>query len=153
MRRKHFQVRLPLRAISPEKQLGYALRIAKVSSRDSDLFIINSISGIDKLATLPPEHAPALEIDALKDKLSHTLEEIRGKSSKLTVHDLRRLLFRCAATIIAMEDASYLLKVCHRLALTLAFRRIMIYFYILSLYRSMWRPRPQSLQALMCGIG
>jgi len=52
---------------------------------------------------LPPENAPSAEINALKSKLSSTLDEIRGKNSKLTVHDLRRLLFRCAATLIAME--------------------------------------------------
>jgi phosphatidylinositol 4-kinase len=66
------------------------------------------MTGIDRLATLPPERAPSTEIDALKDRLSQTLAEIRVKSSKLTVHDLRRLLFRCAATIISMENASCL---------------------------------------------
>lgn len=72
----------------------------------TDSSMTNSVTGMDKLATLPPESAPPTEIDALKNKLSHTLGEIREKSSKLTVHDLRRLLFRCAATIIAMENAS-----------------------------------------------
>jgi len=70
--------------------------------------------GIDKLATLPPENAPPTEIDALKAKLSHTLQEIRGKNSRLTVHDLRRLLFRCAATIIAMENVRIYLP-CNRI--------------------------------------
>jgi phosphatidylinositol 4-kinase len=46
----------------------------------------------------------------LKYKLSNTLEEIRRKNSKLTVHDLRRLLFRCAATVIAMENVGILQK-------------------------------------------
>ncbi|KAF8969865.1 hypothetical protein BDZ97DRAFT_1937223 [Flammula alnicola] len=62
---------------------------------------------VDKLATLPPETAPSTDIDALKSKLSHTLEEIRGKNSKLTVHDLRRLLFRCAASLISLEKNDY----------------------------------------------
>ncbi|CAA7271519.1 unnamed protein product [Cyclocybe aegerita] len=62
---------------------------------------------VDKLATLPPQRAPPTEIEALKIKLSNTLEEIRGKKSKLTVHDLRRLLFRCAATLISMEKSDY----------------------------------------------
>ncbi|KAF9564367.1 hypothetical protein CPC08DRAFT_705318 [Agrocybe pediades] len=61
----------------------------------------------DKLATLPPQSAPSTEISALKSKLSNSLEEIRGKSSALTVHDLRRLLFRCAATLISLEQNDY----------------------------------------------
>jgi hypothetical protein len=35
------------------------------------------------------------------------MEEIRGKSSSLTVQDLKRLLFRCAATLISLEKVSY----------------------------------------------
>jgi phosphatidylinositol 4-kinase len=39
------------------------------------------------------------------------MEEIRGKNSTLTVQDLKRLLFRCAATLISMEKVSrYFLK-------------------------------------------
>ncbi|KDR73543.1 hypothetical protein GALMADRAFT_227988 [Galerina marginata CBS 339.88] len=62
---------------------------------------------VDKLATVPPQAAPSTEINTLKSKLSDTLEEIRGKNSKLTVHDLRRLLFRCAAMLISMEKIDY----------------------------------------------
>lgn len=109
MPQKRSPVRSPLRGISLEKQLEYASPTVKVSSTRLNVFVmIKSITGIDKLATLPPESAPPTEIDALKNKLSHTLEGIREKSSKLTVHDLRRLLFRGAATIIAMENASLL---------------------------------------------
>ncbi|KAF9526949.1 hypothetical protein CPB83DRAFT_856867 [Crepidotus variabilis] len=64
---------------------------------------------VDKLATLPPEAAPSTEIDALRGKMQNTLDEIRGKNSKLTVHDLRRLLFRTAATLIAMEKIDHAL--------------------------------------------
>jgi hypothetical protein len=102
-------VRSQLRGISLGKRLEYALQTVRVGVIPLNvLAMIKSMAGIDKLATLPPESAPPREIDALKDKLSHTLEGIREKSSKLTVHDLRRLLFRCAATIIAMENASHL---------------------------------------------
>ncbi|PPQ98140.1 hypothetical protein CVT26_003184 [Gymnopilus dilepis] len=66
-----------------------------------------SLSGVDKLATVPPQTAPSTEIDALRIKLCNTLGEIREKNSKLTVHDLRRLLFRCAATLISMEKIDY----------------------------------------------
>jgi phosphatidylinositol 4-kinase len=64
------------------------------------------LSGIDKLATAPPQNAPFTEIQALKFKLYNTLQEIRAGNSKLTVHDLRRLLFRCAATLISLERVS-----------------------------------------------
>ena len=59
--------------------------------------------GTDKLATLPPQIAPSTEISAIKAKLSHTMEEIRVKNSNLTVHDLKRLLFRCAAALISLK--------------------------------------------------
>lgn len=65
--------------------------------------IINFYPGTDKLATLPPQIAPSTEISAIKAKLSHTMEEIRVKNSNLTVHDLKRLLFRCAATLISLK--------------------------------------------------
>ena len=60
-------------------------------------------SGNDKHTTLPPQIAPSTEISALKAKLSYTMEEIRVKNSNLTVHDLKRLLFRCAATLISLK--------------------------------------------------
>lgn len=69
----------------------------------SKLLIIHLHTGADKLANLPPQDAPSTEINALKTKLHNTLEEIKGKNSKLTINDLRRLLFRCAATLIALE--------------------------------------------------
>ena len=59
--------------------------------------------GIDKLATLPPQIAPSTEISTLEDKLSHAMEGMRVKNSNLTVHDLKRLLFRCAATLISLK--------------------------------------------------
>ncbi|KAJ8087995.1 phosphatidylinositol-4- kinase [Marasmius tenuissimus] len=61
----------------------------------------------DKLEELPPKNAPSAEIDALKDKLAHSTKELRSKSSTLTVHDLKRLLFRCAATLISLPQCDY----------------------------------------------
>ncbi|KAL0581133.1 Phosphatidylinositol 4-kinase stt4 [Marasmius crinis-equi] len=66
-----------------------------------------SRSASDKLEQLPPKNAPSAEIDALKDKLAHSTKEIRGKSSTLTVQDLKRLLFRCAATLISLPQCDY----------------------------------------------
>lgn len=61
-----------------------------------------SVLGSDKLEKLPPQTAPSAEIHALKDKMAHSLGEIQNKISSLTVQDLKRLLFRCAATLISL---------------------------------------------------
>ena len=63
-------------------------------------------AGHDKLEKLPPHSAPSAEIHALQTKMALTMEEIRGKNSILTVQDLKRLLFRCAATLISLERVS-----------------------------------------------
>ncbi|KAK0463795.1 uncharacterized protein EV420DRAFT_1520089 [Desarmillaria tabescens] len=66
-----------------------------------------SRSGADRLEKLPPQLAPSGEILALKEKLAHMMEEIRGKTSSLTVQDLKRLLFRCTAMIISLSNCDY----------------------------------------------
>jgi hypothetical protein len=38
--------------------------------------------------------------------MARTMEEIRRKNSTLTVQDLKRLLFRCAATLISLAKVS-----------------------------------------------
>ncbi|GLB34718.1 putative PI3 PI4-kinase family protein [Lyophyllum shimeji] len=63
--------------------------------------------GPDKLEKLPPQSAPSAEIQALEVKLSSTTEGIRNKSSTLTVQDLKRLLFRCAATLLSLEKVDH----------------------------------------------
>jgi superfamily II RNA helicase len=136
MRQNRSPVRSPLKAISQEKQPEYALPTVKVSFTRVNVFMmIKSMTGIDKQTTLSPDSAAPTEIDALKDKLSHALEGIQAKSSKLTVHDLRRLLFRCAATIIAMENASCLFSSFVKKLITLL-RRTTIYFSTSFLYHS-----------------
>ncbi|KAL4260020.1 PI3/PI4-kinase family protein [Pleurotus pulmonarius] len=66
-----------------------------------------SRKGTDKLEKLPPQSAPSSEIQALKSKMANTLSEIRSKSSSLTVQDLKRLLFRCAATLISLQKCEH----------------------------------------------
>ncbi|KAF8891248.1 hypothetical protein BD779DRAFT_1514119 [Infundibulicybe gibba] len=61
----------------------------------------------ETLEKLPPRHAPSAEILALKSKMEKTLVDIRDKKSDLTVHDLKRLLFRCAATLISLPQGEY----------------------------------------------
>ncbi|KAF5373565.1 hypothetical protein D9758_000828 [Tetrapyrgos nigripes] len=63
--------------------------------------------GADELEIIPPQDAPSQEIDALKKKMSDSLNEIRGKTTHLTAQDLKRLLFRCAATLIALPKCDY----------------------------------------------
>ncbi|KAE9409758.1 hypothetical protein BT96DRAFT_962286 [Gymnopus androsaceus JB14] len=61
----------------------------------------------DKLEQLPPQNAPSGELMALKKKLANSMKEIRDKSSTLTVQDLKRLLFRCAATLISLNKSDH----------------------------------------------
>lgn len=57
----------------------------------------------DILDKVPPQNATLTDILALKQKLEDTMNDILGKTSTLTVQDLKRLLFRCAATLIALD--------------------------------------------------
>ncbi|KAF8077714.1 hypothetical protein FPV67DRAFT_1462774 [Lyophyllum atratum] len=63
--------------------------------------------GPDKLDKLPPQSAPLTEIQALKAKLSRTTEEVRNKNTPLTVQELKRLLFRSAATLLSLEETDH----------------------------------------------
>jgi phosphatidylinositol 4-kinase A len=74
-----------------------------------DIFLITidfPVVDADRLEKLPPHLSPSKEIQALKSKMSETIEHIRGKNSNLTVQDLKRLLFRCAATLISLNHVS-----------------------------------------------
>lgn len=63
----------------------------------------------DDLQKTPPEKVPQEEIAALKAKLATALKEIQDKSSTLTVQELKRLLFRCAAVLISITGVSSIL--------------------------------------------
>lgn len=66
------------------------------------------LSDREVLATAsPPQVALSTEIQALRSQMLQTMNEIRQKKSNLTVHDLRRLLFRCAATLISLDHCDY----------------------------------------------
>jgi phosphatidylinositol 4-kinase len=54
-----------------------------------------------------PQVAFSTEIQALRCQMLQTMNEVRQKKSSLTVHDLRRLLFRCAATLISLDHVSF----------------------------------------------
>jgi phosphatidylinositol 4-kinase len=61
---------------------------------------------MDQVQKLAPHQAPAAEIYALKGKIARVIEEIRNKQSALTVQDLRRLVFRCTAVLIAIPKVT-----------------------------------------------
>jgi hypothetical protein len=88
----------------PEKQQVYVWPAVQVFGIVKKFFttLTCRISGADK-EKLPPQTAPSSEILALKEKMANSINEIRNKSSALTVQELKRLLFRCAATLIAMQ--------------------------------------------------
>lgn len=61
------------------------------------------LSDPNDLEKVPPKAPSSSEIQALLKKMTTTMDEIRGKKSVFTVQDLKRLLFRCAATIISQS--------------------------------------------------
>jgi phosphatidylinositol 4-kinase len=61
-----------------------------------------STTGADRLEKLPPHLAQSQEIRELKTRMSRIINDIREKNSDLTVQDLKRLLFRCAAILISL---------------------------------------------------
>ncbi|XP_006457944.1 hypothetical protein AGABI2DRAFT_64231 [Agaricus bisporus var. bisporus H97] len=50
---------------------------------------------------------PNADLYALHEKLKLTLKDIRSKRSKLTVQELRRLLYRCAAVLMSLSRCDY----------------------------------------------
>ncbi|KAG2100206.1 uncharacterized protein F5147DRAFT_710970 [Suillus discolor] len=71
------------------------LRLAARKNQDS----------LDKVA--PQMHCTGVQ--PFKDKMADTMNDIRNKRSSLTVQDLQRLLFRCAAILISLEQCDYTL--------------------------------------------
>ncbi|KAF8637362.1 hypothetical protein AX17_002861 [Amanita inopinata Kibby_2008] len=67
---------------------------------------------LDKLEQQPPLSSSA-DVTHLKEQMSRASEGVREKNSTLTVHDLRRLLLRCAACLLSMEKCNY--DLLHRL--------------------------------------
>lgn len=69
--------------------------------------VMSRLIGIEEIELPPPTKAPFVEIKALKAKLAVSVAEIRARTSKLTVQDLRRLLFRCAAVLMALPEVRH----------------------------------------------
>ncbi|OCH92135.1 atypical/PIKK/PI4K protein kinase [Obba rivulosa] len=52
-------------------------------------------------------HVPSHEIASLKAKMAEVMRDIREKRNTMTVRGLKRLLFRCASTLIFMDTCDY----------------------------------------------
>lgn len=74
----------------------------------NDTIVQCGVTGSDKLGKVPPQVAPAVELQALKSKMARDMDDIRGKHSTLTVQDVKRLLFRCAAMLISLNEVQIL---------------------------------------------
>ncbi|KAI6131993.1 hypothetical protein EDD16DRAFT_1821529 [Pisolithus croceorrhizus] len=61
----------------------------------------------------PPQRTSATVIEALKKKMEETSVGILNKHTGLMVQDLKRLLFRCAAILISLDECDY--NLLHRL--------------------------------------
>ncbi|KAI0275884.1 atypical/PIKK/PI4K protein kinase [Russula aff. rugulosa BPL654] len=57
----------------------------------------------------PDENDPVPEIAALREKMHSALAAVRDKRNPFTIQDLKRLLFRCAASLIAVTKCDYTL--------------------------------------------
>lgn len=53
-----------------------------------------------------PLAAPQAEISLLKATLAQILQEIQMKTSKMSAHDLRRILLRCASVLLTAPVVS-----------------------------------------------
>ncbi|KAJ8594622.1 hypothetical protein M405DRAFT_469254 [Rhizopogon salebrosus TDB-379] len=62
----------------------------------------------DALDKIAPQ-MPSADVQAFKTKMADTMDDIRNKRSSLTVQDLKRLLFRCAAILISLNQCEYTL--------------------------------------------
>jgi len=54
---------------------------------------------------MPPPQAPSLEINALISKLKSVADEIHNHTSKMTMQDFKRLLFRTASALITVPES------------------------------------------------
>lgn len=59
---------------------------------------------------MPPHQAPSLEINALITKLKSVADEIHHHTSKMTMQDFKRLLFRTASALITIPESSELVQ-------------------------------------------
>ncbi|CCM00003.1 uncharacterized protein FIBRA_02028 [Fibroporia radiculosa] len=63
-------------------------------------------------SVLGTEFVPVTEIDGLKDQIYEAINDIREKKRSMSIRDLKRLLFRCAGTLIFVDKYDYDLLHC-----------------------------------------
>lgn len=61
----------------------------------------------DKLQKPPPARLPRSETESLRSLLAKALTQICDKTSKLSVQELKRLLFRCASALVSAKKCDY----------------------------------------------
>jgi phosphatidylinositol 4-kinase A len=59
---------------------------------------------------MPPPQAPTVEVNALIIKLKSVADEIHHHTSKMTMQDFKRLLFRTASALITIPESSELVQ-------------------------------------------
>jgi phosphatidylinositol 4-kinase A len=69
--------------------------------------LILTDTAMEPLANPPPQNPPPSTMDVLRRDMYRASEEIKSKKSVLTVHDLRRLLYRCAAVLISQKEVRH----------------------------------------------
>ncbi|KZO97923.1 atypical/PIKK/PI4K protein kinase [Calocera viscosa TUFC12733] len=63
--------------------------------------------GLQSLQKSTPHAASVEEIQAMKQQMSKSIQDIGNRTSSFTVQDLRRLLFRCTSVLIAVDGYDY----------------------------------------------
>jgi len=61
------------------------------------------------------EQDPVPEISALREKMHSALAAVREKRNSFTIQDLKRLLFRCASSLISVTKVRQAVFPCARL--------------------------------------
>lgn len=67
-----------------------------------------------------PKELTLKELENLKQSLAHALHDIHDKTGSLTILELKRLLFRCAATLVSSEKVCALLQLCNHSLISFA---------------------------------
>ncbi|KAH9981001.1 hypothetical protein BGW80DRAFT_1501409 [Lactifluus volemus] len=94
-----------------------------ISQIASKAYFVGEIAGLrlagrggKNLQKATDEQDPVPEISALREKMHSALAAVREKRNSFTIQDLKRLLFRCASSLISVPKCDYTL-LCYMVAL------------------------------------
>jgi hypothetical protein len=99
------QAKSQSRAITPVKPLGLDFPKNDVGCLASLKFPALKRYTIDKnsVQIVAPHNPPQREIAALLRKIQSVMNDVRLKHSTITIQELRRLLYRCAAVLTSLD--------------------------------------------------